>query len=746
MQEATGRHRAGNLTEAQRLYAAVLAEAPSHPVALFRSGLLELQQGRAEAARGLMEQAVAAAAHEPRYWFGLGQALQALQRWNEAIAAYAAALRLQPDFIDALNNVGICSQQSGRLFEAQTAYRQALALEPRNAGIMANLGTVLREMSRFDEAVELLRAAADLEPLAASHGINLGIAYCQQRDYSAAESILRQTLEREPQSAETAFNLGNALQGLGRSREAVEQYSRAAALRPDHADSLNNLGNANLALGDFSAALAAYQAALTIRPNFLAAINNAGCLLRTLGRIDDAEDMLRRGIAMDPRHPALHDSLGNVLKDAGDLDAAVDCFRRALELDPGAAATHSNLAYTLSFQSIEAAPILEECLRWNERFAAPLRPPACKHPNDPSPERRLRVGYVSPDFRDHCQSLFSIPLLSHSDHGAFEIFCYSSVQRPDDCTRRIAGFADHWRDVRLLDDGALAARIRADGIDILVDLTMHMSGGRPRLLARKPAPVQISWLAYPGTTGIGAVDYRLSDPRLDPPGFENHYSERTLRLADSFWCFDPLANRPDVNPLPAEGRGHLTFGCLNNPCKLTDRTLHLWGAVMRALPDSRLLLMVPPGRHRARLLSRLAAQGVADHRIAFHAFRPRADYLRSYHDIDLGLDTFPYNGHTTSLDSFWMGVPVITRVGETSVGRGGLSQLHQLNLRELAAESDRAFLDAAVALGSDLPRLAALRRELRSRLERSALMDGARFARNIETAYRDAWRNYCGGA
>jgi predicted O-linked N-acetylglucosamine transferase (SPINDLY family) len=334
-------------------------------------------------------------------------------------------------------------------------------------------------------------------------------------------------------------------------------------------------------------------------------------------------------------------------------------------------------------------------------------------------------------------------MLSQHDHAAFEIFCYSSVERPDDRTRCIAGYADIWRDVRLLDDESLASRVRHDRIDILVDLTMHMATGRPLVFARKPAPIQIAWLGYPGTTGMDAMDYRFTDPRLDPHGFDNQYSEQSIRLADSFWCYDPLADQPRVNPLPALERGHVTFGCLNNPCKITDVTLALWGGVMRALPESRLRLLAPPGRHRLRMLQRLMAHGIAGDRVSFADYQIRADYLRSYHEIDIGLDTFPYNGHTTSLDSLWMGVPTITRVGETSVGRGGLSQLFQLDLLELAAETDTGFVAAAVALARDLPRLAALRQQLRARLERSPLMDAGRFCRHIEGAYRAVWSDYC---
>jgi predicted O-linked N-acetylglucosamine transferase (SPINDLY family) len=632
-----------------------------------------------------------------------------------------------------------------RWTEAAEAYRCALTADPAwhdDPAILGKLGTALREKGDVDEAIRVLGRAVALEPQTSLYAVNLGVAQNQRRDFAAAESTLRAVLEREPRNADAAFNLGNALRGLGRSREAAACFRLAADSRPGFADASNNLGNALKDLGDYAPAMAAFEDALSARPDHIAALNNAACLDRTLGRSEDAEDKLRRGLEIDPRHPALHDNLGNVLKDAGELDEAIACFRRSLDLDPSNPATHGNLAYALSFQSTRPEPVRAECERWNLRFAAPLRRLAVDEHRDLSPDRRLNVGYVSADFRDHCQSLFTLPLFSRHDHARFRIFCYSGVERPDALTGRISAHADTWREVRALDDDALSRVIREDRIDILVDLTMHMSNGRPLVFARKPAPVQIAWLAYPGTTGMDVIDYRLSDPRLDPEGFDGHYTERTLRLPDSFWCYDPLADGPAVSALPAIERGHLTLGCLNNPCKLTDRTLELWSGVLRAVPTARLLLMAPEGRHRRRLSDRLATHGIDPHRADFVTFRPRTEYLSTYERIDFALDTFPYNGHTTSLDALWMGVPTVTRVGETSVGRGGLSQLHQLGLTELAAHSDASFIDIAAGLAADLPRLAALRASLRARLESSALMDGERFARNVENAYRTAWTRH----
>jgi len=774
LETATELHRAGKFAEARRLYQALLAQTPAHAMALYRVGLLELQDGNPAAALSLLQQAAAAGADEPRQRFVLGQAFQALGRWDEAIAAHEAALAAQADFAEAWSALGICRQMRRQFAQAATAYRQALALDPRNAGAMANLGTALREMGELEQAVASLQAAIDLEPTVASHAVNLGIALWNRGDFAAAERTLDRVLAQHPDDADAAFNLGNALHALGRSREAALRYAHAIARRDGFADALINLGNVQTELGEFAAAEASYDAALAAAPHSAVALNNAACLMRTLGRIDDAEALLRRALQLDPGNATLHDTLGNVYKDAGALEAAIDSFRRALELDPAAAATHSNLAYTLSFQCSLPGPILEECLRWDRRFASALRAggtaaaAADEHAAQPDrhtasalhaggtpltaadegavqPDRRLRIGYVSPDFRVHCQSHFTVPVLSRHDHSQFEIFCYASVKRADACTRRIAAYADVWRDVRPLNDAALCRLIRDDRIDILVDLTMHMAGGRPLLFARRAAPIQIAWLAYPGTTGIGAMDYRLSDPRLDPEGFDAHYSERTVRLPDSFWCYDPLATGPEVNALPLMERGHVTFGCLNNPCKLTHHTLRPWGAVMRALPTARLLLLAPPGRHRQLLSDRLDAQGIAAARVDFQSFKPRDAYLGTYHGIDIGLDTFPYNGHTTSLDSLWMGVPVVTRVGATCVGRGGLSQLHQIGMSDLAADTDEAFVSIATALGNDAVRLAALRRELRGRLQHSPLMDAPRFTGNLERVYRALWQDHCRG-
>jgi predicted O-linked N-acetylglucosamine transferase (SPINDLY family) len=358
----------------------------------------------------------------------------------------------------------------------------------------------------------------------------------------------------------------------------------------------------------------------------------------------------------------------------------------------------------------------------------------------------LRIGYVSADFRIHVASFFTAPLLSQHDHRQFEIFCYANVAHPDELTDRLRSCADGWRSIVALSDQQVADLVRSDQIDILVDLAMHTAGNRLLVFARKPAPVQVTWLAYPGTTGLSAIDYRLTDPYFDPPRlFDDCYSEESFRLPDTFWCYSPLAETPPVNALPALQNGSITFGCLNHFCKINDGVLALWAQVLQAVPQSRLLLLTPRGQARERVLAKLAPAGIAASRLEFADRQPRREYLQQYQRIDLALDPFPCNGGTTTLDAFWMGVPTVTLVGKTVVGRAGWSQLCNLGLQELAAQTPEQYVARAAQLAGDLPRLQELRATLRQRMQQSPLMDAPRFARGVEQAYREMWRRWCHG-
>jgi protein O-GlcNAc transferase len=485
-------------------------------------------------------------------------------------------------------------------------------------------------------------------------------------------------------------------------------------------------------------------------PRFAPAYGLLGILGVTVHNLPAAMEMLARAMELDPGEPDYPNNLGTAYKVAGRVDEALAAYRRALAVCPAERATlaagiQGNICYVVNLHpAYDAAAILAEARAWERRFARPLYGTVA-HGNGRDPERRLRVGYVSPDFREHTVGWNLLPLFREHEHERLEITCYASGGN-DALTARFRSYADRWRDIGGMSDEAAAALVRADEIDILVDLALHTSGGRLLILARKPAPVQVTFAGYPGTTGLSAIDYRLTDGLLDPEGTEGGYAERSVRLPGSFWCYEGLAREaggPAVGALPALAAGAVTFGCLNNFSKVHEGVLALWAAALRATAGSRLLMLAPRGAARERVLRVLGTHGVTPERVRFTEYLPRQVYLALYQQIDVGLDTFPYNGHTTSLDAFWMGVPVVTRVGRTVVGRAGLSQLRHLGLGELAAESDANFVGSAAALAADMPRLAALRADLRGRMERSVLMDGRGFARGIEAAYREMWRTWC---
>jgi predicted O-linked N-acetylglucosamine transferase (SPINDLY family) len=581
-----------------------------------------------------------------------------------------------------------------------------------------------------------------------SDALSTAIRHHQAGRLQEAESIYRQILAADPDHHHAWHLLGVVACQNGQYQAGAECIQRALANRPDWAMAHYNLGNAWREQGRLDLAEACYQRALLRKPDFALAHYNLGVIWQDRGNVDEAVACYERTLRLKPDYAPAHNNLGSALKDQANLDAAIASYRQALEHKPDFAAAYSNLLYTLVFcPGYDTPAILEEHRLWSRRYAEPLAHLIQPHTNERSPERRLRIGYVSPDFRDHAQSRFTAPLFSAHDHHAFEIICYSDVSRPDAITARLRSCADAWREVAGLTDERVARLISEDRIDILVDLTMHMAGNRLLAFARKPAPVQVSWLAYQGTTGLSTIDYRLTDPYIDPPGIHNdRYSEESVRLPDSFWCYDPLAGGPPVSALPTLGDGWITFGCLNNFCKVNDSVLLLWARVLRAVERSRLLLLAPEGSAHRRTLELLEREGIERERVTFVSRQPRPQYLKLHDRIDIALDTFPYTGQTTSLDAFWMGVPVVTLLGATAVARAGLSLLANLGLPELVAETPEQFVSIAVGLASDLRRLSDLRATLRQRMQASPLMDAPGFARCVEAAYREMWRRWCGSS
>ena len=659
-------------------------------------------------------------------------------RLAEAEALYRQILGGHPNHAGALHHLGVIAQQVGR---------HALELNPGYPEAHCNLGVALRERGQLDEATAALRRALEVKPGFPEAYNHLGGALSDRGRHEEAITAYGCALEFKPEYAEAHYNMGNALRKRGQLDQAAAEFRRALALKPDSTEAHNDLGNTLTDRGRFDEASAAYRQALQLKADYFEAHNNLAAALAGLGQFDEAVAACRRALELKPDFPEAHNNLGNALKEQGEFEEAMAEFRHALELRPDFVTAGSNLVYSLHFlPGFHDRTIADERPRWNRQFGEPLKPLIRPHANDRTVDRRLRVGYVSPDFRDHVVGRNLIPLFERHDGRNFEILCYSGVARPDRLTDEFRRRAHQWRSTVGVSDEELADGIRRDGVDILVDLTQHMAGNRLPMFAHKPAPVQVSFAGYPESTGLEAIEYRISDRYLEAQSAdEKSRSKERLHLIESFWCYDPGGVEALPNPLPALETGRVTFGSLGNFRKVNGRTLKLWARALGSVKESRLLKWCPAGSHRQRTLETLEREGVESRRVEFVEFRPRREYLELYHLLDIVLDTFPYNGHTTNLDALWMGAPVVSLAGETPVSRAGLSQLTNLGLPEWVARSEMDYVNIAKSLADDLPRLAILRATLRERMKTSVLMDAARFTLQVEQSYRDMWRAWCAG-
>jgi protein O-GlcNAc transferase len=554
-------------------------------------------------------------------------------------------------------------------------------------------------------------------------------------------------------SAKTGDNLaqlwaaGLEYHRTGRLAKAEACFRRVLVARPDYAEGYYNLGVALKDQGKLDEAAAAYRQAIRFKPNYAEVHSNLGNALQEQGKSDEAVAACRQAISIKPDLAKAHSNLGNALNDQGKLDEAATAYRQAIGIKPDYAAAHSNLLLSLNYDDKSTADRLFAAHReWDERHARQVSRPTT-YANDREMGRRLKIGYVSPDFQAHSVAYFVEPLLRGHDRQAVEVFCYAEVKRPDAVTAQLRGLADHWLVTVRLSDDELAERIRADGIDILVDLSGHTGNNRLRVFARKPAPVQVTWLGYPNTTGLEAIDYRLVDAVTDPVGEADAWASETLvRLEGGFLCYAAL-KAPEPTVPPCLKTGTVTFGSFNNPPKLSAATFDAWARLLGRLPQARLLLKGKPfadAGTRALFLARLGERGVAAERVELVASMPSiAAHLALYHRVDIALDPFPYNGTTTTCEALWMGVPVVTLRGDRHAGRVGASLLSQIGLTDLIANSVEEYVEIALALAGNPGRLDDLRGALRPRIAASPLCDRRAFARKMEGAFRTMWEAWC---
>ena len=771
----------GQIEPAIELLQRAIRQQPGNAAHVCNLGMVFATVGRFDEAVATFRQALSIQPNFPEAYSNLGNVYKTRRQLREAIAAYQQALALRPGFADAYNNLGSALRETGQLDGAIAAFEQAVAARPEYPEAHNNLGTALRERGRLDDAIAAHRRALSHRPDYADALLGLGSALLQNGQLDEAIAALRQAIARNPSLADAYFALGSALHQGGDIAGAVAAYQQCVQLRPDYAGAQNNLGLVLQAGGRLDEALAAigralrlrpdyaeahnnmgivlqnqrrteeaivaFRQALSIQPIYAEAFNNLGLALQDTGRTDDAIAAYRRSLELRRGYPEALNNLGNALRDSGRLDDALACLRQAVLFEPDAVMA-SNLLYALHFHPDDDPRTLREAhARWNQTYARPLASSSRPHENERLPERRLRIGYVSPDLGDHPVGRFLLPVLANHDRTGFEVACYTDLSRPDAMTDRLRSHTDRWINTMGLSDERLAEQIRADRVDVLVDLAMHAAGNRMLTFARKPAPVQVTYLAYCSTTGLETMDYRLTDQYIDPPGAEPYYTEQSFQLPGTYWCFAPPVQAPAaIGPLPALAAGHITFGCLNNYGKITPPIWDLWCQILAQMPNARLILHSREGSHRQEARDRLKGHGLDPARLEFVGILPLEQYFAQYDRIDVALDPFPYCGGTTTCDALWMGVPVVTLTGRTAISRAGASILSNVGLGELVADSTEKYASIASELARDVSRLSNLRDSMRARMQSSRLMDAPRFAREIESAYRQMWRNWCSGS
>jgi predicted O-linked N-acetylglucosamine transferase (SPINDLY family) len=665
----------------------------------------------------------------------MGKGEAALALYDRALARPTASREIWFNYANLL-------QRLGR--PAEEALRRALPLHPAQV----NLANLLRDAGRFEDAEELYRSAMAAEPGHPLAFANLGVMLVRRGRDAEAVPLLRRALALEPGRAQWWNALGYALRKLARPDEAIACWQKAIAADAGSVDAYNNLGAMHRLLHRPRLAIECLERAHRLAPHDAEVEANLANALMEVGRVSDAERHADQILARDPGRPEAHLMRGFALVHQARIEDGFDAFMQAHRLAPDQPSAIGNALFSSLYGERRDAAALLDLHRDLAARIVPSAEPRGDWARDRSADRTLRVGYVSPDLRSHPVGFFFEPVLTHHDRERVTAICYSS-SAPDAVTDRLRRHAALWRDGFGKDNDALLAMIEADRVDILVDLSGHTAQNRAAVFRARPAPVQVLYIGYPGTSGLPEIDWLIADRQVCPTGHERFYSERVARVDGSFWCWQPPDDAPDPGPPPSASTGRVTFGSYNNLPKLSDATVRLWSAILRAVPASRLVLKAlsfADERVREATRARFAAAGLDASRIETLAPTfERAQFFAEYQRIDIALDPMPYGGGATSCEALWMGLPIVTLAGDAFCSRMTTSFLHSLGLDELVARNAAEYQRIAVALAGDAGRLAAWRAGLRSTMARSALCDGRRAARALEDAFRRMWLSWLRG-
>jgi predicted O-linked N-acetylglucosamine transferase (SPINDLY family) len=669
------------------------------------------------------------------------------KNWDLAISLLQRGIASAPNLAFLHAVLGLAYRYSGRTQEAINAYKRAIELDPNSIQTLISYASLLRECGQFDEAILVYEKIMKFNKDIPEVHFGIGSVYLSQSLHQKAIDAYLLALRLKPDYLDAMNGLGVAQMHLGLKKEAYNTFLRVLATSPNSLTALNNLGILDEESCDYCKAYDRFSLAANYEPKDIETLNNISHISLLMHSPEKAHEAVRAALKLDPLNLKALRNLASVHALSGDMDSSIATLKKLLSICPQESEAHSNMIFTMHYvPNIDPKAILDECTVWSKNFENPILSHNVALRRNAEPGRKLRVGFVSPDFSHHPVGRSLLQLFTHHDNSQYDAYCYSNSIISDHVTEELQNHTDEWHNIKWLSDSDVAILIRKDQIDILVDLSLHSASNRLLIFAHKPAPIQMSYLGYPCTTGMKSMDYRISDRFIDPEDETSKlYSEETLYIT-SYWCYlEPYLRIPIfVSDLPTLKNGFITFGCLNNIYKISNTAIQCWSQILIETPNSKLMLYCPQGQPRDALIEKFCRNGVDKSRIKLLAWQSFPKYFESYHEIDIALDPFPFGGGITSCDATWLGLPVVSLRGKTAVGRGGASILSNIGLHGLIANSEEEYISIAKNLCSDLEGLAAIRKGLRERLQQSPVMDGKQFADEMGHIFRQAWIRHCG--
>ena len=773
----------GRLDEALALLTEVTGAAPNDPNAMLCTGMTYYFKKDFPKAREWLEKAHAAHLDEGAYYINIGLLNDAEGKLDAALECHRKAIALLPQQHQGHYNLGLTLAKMGRFKEAIDAYTAALRLSPQDSVIVRHLAESLLADGRTEEAMRQFTQYINLCPDKCEAWTFLADIYRQRKDFRTSGEYYEKALAENPRSHNTHYRYACMLRDANQLGAALPHFRQAYEIMPDNLGYICDLGYVTASSGDRqtaaelvekaikiaptnyhpyvlkgfvwlrknnAVAIAAFDKAMELNPDAECEVIGLKALaLHFTGMVQDAEVCFKRAIALTPDNADHYLNYANTLMAQARIPECLENLAQSIRIRPNYHYAMSNVLLYSHYTPQANREYFRQLSRdYDKQFARPLMPADNVFANPKEPERKLRVGFVSCDFRTHSVAYFVEPLLRSHDRDKFEFFCYSANQNNDKYTELLQGYVENWRDILPLSDAEAADRVRQDGIDILVDLGGHTSNHRLLLFAHKPAPVQVSWLGFPDTTGLSAIDYRISDAITDPPAFDCYSSEKVVRLPGGFHCYCPFPNAPAIVPLPQEQTGYVTFGSFNNYAKTSTEIASLWVKILNAVPGSKLMLKslsLADEQVRAAVGERFAKLGLDPERIIACKRTPSIyEHLAMYNQVDIALDTWPYNGTTTTFEALWMGAPLMTLIGETHASRVGASLLINFGLQDLICQSPEEYMAKTIAFAQQPEALRKTRVMMRTRMLHSPLLSEEWFTLKFEAALRGMWREYCG--